>query len=87
MKSVKKITTLLGLLFSFTSVSAGTMTCGTHVIDDGQPQGQPRAEIKKKCGTPKSGTYGDLYYEKNGVTYQLHFNGNDELDTITEERG
>jgi len=65
--------------------SAGSMNCGTYTIDDGQVTGQSRSEVEEKCGTPESSTGDDLYYRKDGVTYRLHFNDSDELESITEE--
>jgi hypothetical protein len=81
---VKKIIVFIVLIFGNAIASAGTMSCGTHIIEDSEQQGQSREEIIKKCGAPKKNVYGELFYEKNGVTYQLRFNGNDELETITE---
>jgi hypothetical protein len=81
---VKKITFFIVLFFSSAMVSASNMNCGTHIIEDSEQQGQSREEIIEKCGSPQKEVYGELFYEKNGVTYQLRFNGNDELETITE---
>ena len=48
--------------------------------------GQTRAEIQSKCGTPDSSAGDNLYYKQGGRTYRLHFNDNDELESIAEER-
>jgi hypothetical protein len=85
MRLVIKATLFLAMFFNYTIASAGSMTCGVHIIVDGLPQGQSREEIKEKCGTPKNEAYGEMFYEIDGVTYQLRFTGNDELETITEE--
>ena len=83
MKSVKKFTILSVLLLSSTMASAGSMNCGTHIIEDGQLQGQSREAIREKCGAPLREVSAEVIYKKNGVTYKLHFNGNNELETIT----
>jgi hypothetical protein len=66
-------------------VPAGSMMCGTHLIEDGQINGQSRSEIEEKCGTPDSSSGNELYYEQGNVTYKLHFNDSNELESITEE--
>jgi hypothetical protein len=65
--------------------SAGTMLCGAFVIDDGQTTGQSRSDVEVKCGAPESSLDDDMYYKKDDVTYRLHFNDSDELESITEE--
>ena len=65
--------------------SAGTMTCGTHMIQDDQIPGQSRSEVEEKCGTPESSSGDNVYYKQNNVTYRLHFNDGDELESITDE--
>ena len=83
MKTVKKLTIGCLLFLGCNTASAGTMNCGTHIIIDGQLQGQSREEIKEKCGAPLREVSAEVIYKKNGVTYKLHFNGNNELETIT----
>jgi len=65
--------------------SAGTMTCGTHMIQDDQTPGQSRSDIEGKCGAPESSSGDDMYYKKGNVMYRLHFNDGNELESITEE--
>ncbi len=86
MRIVQSLIVLLTFIFAFGAASAGTMVCGVKVIEDGQIPGQSRAEIHKKCGPPKSVSGNNWYYEKNKQTYRLHFNDNDELESIIEER-
>jgi len=64
---------------------AGSMMCGTHMIEDGQITGQSRSEVEEKCGPPESSFGNELYYKKDNVTYRLHFNDSNELESITEE--
>ena len=85
MKVVHTLTGFL-LLVGSASVSAAVMVCGTHEIRDGQIPGQTRAEIEKKCGTPESIDGNNFYYRKGSVTYRLHFNDSDELESIEEEQ-
>lgn len=65
--------------------SAGSMKCGTHLIEDGQLTGQSRSEVEEKCGTPASSSGNNLYYKIGNGTYRLHFNDGNELESITEE--
>jgi hypothetical protein len=65
--------------------TAGSMTCGTHMIQDDQIPGQSREEIEEKCGVPESSHGNNIYYKKGNVTYRLHFNDGNELETIAEE--
>jgi hypothetical protein len=64
---------------------AGSITCGTHTIEDGQITGQSRSEVEEKCGPPESSVGNELYYKKGNVTYRLHFNDSNELESITEQ--
>ncbi len=73
--------------FGLNVASAGSMRCGTHLINDSERTGQSRAEVEKKCGAPKSRSGDNLYYKIGNVTYRLHFNESDQLDSISEEIG
>jgi hypothetical protein len=73
------------LLLGVGSVSAASMSCGTHEIRDDQIPGQTRAEIRHRCGEPQSSAGDNLYYKKGGRTYRLHFNDSDELESIEEQ--
>jgi len=64
--------------------SAGSMTCGTYMIQDEQNPGQTRAEVEEKCGPPESSSGDEMYYKKDNVRYRLHFNDGNELESITE---
>jgi len=68
------------------AASAGSMRCGTYLIEDGQIPGQSQSEVEEKCGTPQSVSGNNLYYNIGNVTYRLHFNTSDELESITEEQ-
>jgi len=73
------------LCFTFGTASATSMMCGSHLIDEGQRDGQSREEIIKKCGPPKAHSEYNMIYKKGPDTYRLHFNAADELESITEE--
>jgi hypothetical protein len=75
----------LFMLLGFSSASAGTIICGTHEIRDDQIPGQTRADIRHKCGTPHSTDGDNLYYKIGGRIHRLHFNDNDELESIELE--
>ena len=83
----KYLSLILVPLFMLSSqlASADSMTCGTHMIQDDQIPGQSRSEVEGKCGTPESSSGDDMYYKQGNVTYRLHFNDGDELESITEE--
>lgn len=83
----KYLSLILVPLFMLSSqlVSAGSMTCGTHMIQDDQIPGQSRPEVEEKCGTPENSSGDEMYYKQGNVTYRLHFNDGNELESITAE--
>ena len=72
-------------IFCGQAAFAGTMPCGSYLIQDDQIHGQSREEIEEKCGAPQSSQGDNLYYEKENVRYRLQFNDGDVLESITEE--
>jgi hypothetical protein len=76
---------LCPFVFGGQTAIAGTMPCGSHLIQDDQIHGQSREEIEEKCGAPESSQGDNLYYKKGNVMYRLHFNDGDVLESITEE--
>jgi len=85
---MKKYLSLIAVpLFLLASQSspAGSIICGTYMIQDDQINGQTRSEVEEKCGTPDSSSGDDLFYKQENVMYRLHFNDADELESITEE--
>ena len=85
---MKKFQSLMAVpLFALASqpALAGSITCGTHTIEDGQITGQSRSEVEEKCGPPERSVGNELYYKKDNVTYRLHFNDSNELESITEQ--
>ena len=78
-------TVMLFLLFTFGTASATSMTCGTHLIEEGQIVGQTKEEVIKQCGAPLQQYGNDMTYKKGSVIYRLHFNDADELESIMEE--
>jgi len=85
MKLAQAITVFSILCFGLNVASAGSMQCGTHLINDSERTGQSQAEVEKKCGAPKSRSGDSLYYKIGNVTYRLHFNDSDQLESISEE--
>ena len=51
--------------------SAGSITCGSYMIEDGQINGQSREEVEEKCGVPDDRSGNDYFYKQENVTYRL----------------
>ena len=66
-------------------VYADTMECGNKIISGDQIVGQTMAQILQMCGPPDSGMEGTWVYKRDQSVYQLHFDGNGHLDSVTEE--
>jgi len=83
--SIKHLVVALGTiaaLLYMIPASAGSMRCGTHMIQDGGRSGPGKYEVLKKCGEP-AGRYGNTWiYEIGGKAYTLAFNDNGILLTI-----
>ena len=85
-----KITTL-GLMLAmaasllFTApAQASSMRCGVHVIQGGGRHGPSSFEVLRKCGEPAE-QRGTLWlYRIQGKKWQLRFNGNGLLLTVTQ---
>ena len=54
------------------------------MIQDDQINGQSRSDLEDKWGTPENSNGNDLYYKKGNVTYRLHFNDGNQLESSTE---
>jgi hypothetical protein len=64
-------------------VAAGYLTCGTHVIQDGQHNGPGKYEISKKCGRPTEQFGNTWVYDFPGQTKKiLRFNDAGQLISI-----
>ena len=74
------------LLVSWLPAMADDMVCGTYTISDGEENGPTMSEIKEKCGEPNEVNGDNWYYkQEDGPTYQVHFNGSGELDSIIQQ--
>jgi hypothetical protein len=76
-----------GLLIA-ASTQAGTISCGSATITDGQLEGQLTAQILEQCGEPNSRNGDDWYYDRSDVgegLYILHFNDSGQLESIEEQ--
>ena len=73
------------MLCGTSTAMAGMMKCGTHIIDDGQVEGQTQDEIRAKCGEPAEKKWNDWVYKRDNKTYRLHFNDSGDLESINEE--
>jgi hypothetical protein len=77
------IVVLTASSFFSSSVYAGSMTCGSHIIVDGGRSGPGKYEVLKKCGSPTMRRGNTWVYEKQGKQRKvLHFNDNGLLTTI-----
>jgi len=76
----------LGLVLAFSgAATAGTITCGQHVIKDGQREAPDRDEILAKCGEPTRKESNQWYYERQGEkTKILVFGPQGKLNKITD---
>ena len=54
--------------------SAGSMTCGTHIISSGQGNSPGQYEVLKRCGEPDARQGDTWIYEKSSsVTRRIRF--------------
>lgn len=76
-------TVVFGFLFLAGPVSAGYMSCGTHIIQDGQRKGPGKYEVSKKCGRPTEQFGNTWVYDFPGQTKKiLRFNDSGQLMSI-----
>lgn len=70
-------------------VQAGTLSCGSAMIIDGQPN-HPfyKQQVLEQCGEPTSKDGDDWFYDRSDVgqgLYVLHFNDGGKLESIKEQ--
>ena len=74
------------LLVNWATAMATDMECGTYTISEDETDGQTMSEIRQTCGEPGEVDGNAWYYKKEeGVTYQLRFDDNGELESITTQ--
>ena len=56
---------ILGLIVAMPA-SAGSMRCGSHIIQDSQRHGPGKYEVLKKCGEPTKRLSDTWIYDKPG---------------------
>jgi len=81
---LKKFSVLFILIcFSISANANNSIRCDGHLIEDEQIHPQRKYEIEKLCGQPDS-KEGDnwIYVRPNQPDKVLHFNDNDELESI-----
>jgi hypothetical protein len=71
------------LLFTVPAQAAG-MRCGVHVIQGGGRHGPTSFEVLRKCGEPIERWGGSWLYSIKGKKWQLRFNGNGILVSVTQ---
>lgn len=85
-KSLYATLTCIGALVLFPlAANAGSMRCGTHLIQDGQRNGPSKYEILKKCGEPAEKGWDTWIYDKPGkAAYSLKFGATGNLIAIRQ---
>lgn len=64
--------TALGLL-ALKPAYAGTLTCGTYMIQGSSRTPTTKYEVLKKCGEPKYREGDTWVYERSGTSMLVHF--------------
>ena len=85
--SIAKVAALL-LAFGFISGTclAGSIRCGTDLIQDDQIEPVSRGFVLEKCGPPHD-QYGEVLIYKHGNSrFALRFNADGQLQEISEEK-
>jgi hypothetical protein len=85
--SIAKVAVLF-LVFGFIgdAANAGSIRCGTHLIQDDQIEPVSRGFVLEKCGPPHD-QYGEvLIYKRGNSRIALRFNANGQLQEIEEEK-
>ena len=73
-QSTTCLATVTGLLLmSMQCASAGTITCGVHLIQDDTRIAVTKYEVLKKCGEPKLREGDTWFYEKSGTAVEITF--------------
>ena len=81
---LRSVAVSMFVLGSIPPAMATDMECGDNYIEDDQFKGQTRAQIRQLCGAPDSEVDGDWIYNKDDSQYRLHFNGDGQLESMTE---
>ena len=78
------ISTLVsGFLFMAGQAAAGYLSCGAHIIEDGQREGPGKYEVAKKCGRPTEQFGNTWVYDRPGQSKKiLRFNDSGQLISV-----
>ena len=85
MSLVKILFSVLVLGAFYGAAFAGSMDCGSDLVEAEQREPETRASVLAKCGPPDSESGSVLVYERDNARYSLRFDANDELESISEE--
>lgn len=86
MSIVRVVVGFLAFGFFSGTAFAGSIRCGTELIEDDQTVPVSRAFVLEKCGPPDN-EYGEVIVYKRGHSrYALRFNSDGRLQEITEEK-
>ena len=84
MNLAKVLFMLVALSLVSRAAVAGSMRCGTDLIENGQREPVLREEVISRCGSPESESGDSLVYKEDDTVYVLRFSEG-ELVEITEK--
>lgn len=73
------------MLYGIPTGMADSMNCGNNIIEGDQLNGMSMGEVENLCGKPDAQYGSDWTYKKDQSTYILHFNGNGQLESLSEQ--
>ena len=77
------LTCMAALVLFPLAANAGSLRCGSHLIQDGQRNGPSKYEVLKKCGEPAEKGWDTWVYDMRGKgIYELKFSANGNLVAI-----
>jgi len=60
-------------MFAVNPAQAGSISCGVHIIKDGDRSSATKSEVLKKCGKPKSQEGDSWIYKRGGRVTEVRF--------------
>ena len=78
--NILKLSLIAAFVLGVTSANAGSIRCGTEVIQDGGENPPSMDEVIALCGEPSERTFGVLIYKEKGV--RLEFDDDGKLAVI-----
>ena len=59
--------------FATNAAQAGSISCGVHIIKDGDRNSATKSEVLKKCGKPNSQEGSSWIYRRGGRVTEVRF--------------